>query len=69
MTKKDTQIVENAIYGALKHGVSDTYELKNGIQFCASFYTPNTFKITIFWGEYDEVITFNSAKAFLKFIS
>lgn len=68
MCKADIKAIETAIDGAFKHGVSDTYELKNGVQFFVSYNQPNTFKLVIF-GEYDESITFHSVGAFMRFVS
>ena len=68
MTKKDIKIIEDALRFGDSGDVSDTYELKNGMQFFADFNGVNTFRIRIFTEHGIENIEFQSLKTFLKFL-
>lgn len=78
MTKRDTETVKTAIDGAIMHGVSDTYELKNGTHFYVSVSGRNSgilkFELNLKvidseGGECMETIKFDSRNAFLQFIN
>ena len=69
MKKRDIETIENALIGAEKHGISDTYELDNKTKLYAMYSSVgNEYEIVI-TGEYKEKIKFNSRETFMKFIS
>lgn len=65
MTKKDIAQIKDALQLG-SGGVSDTYELKNGLRFFADFDGANTFRIRIFTEFGTENIEFYSPNTFKR---
>ena len=69
MKMQDKKTLETAIESAFKHGVSDTYELTNGVSFYATFDGVNTTTLKIS-GEFGcEPIEFKSVETFMRLIA
>ena len=69
MKMQDKKTLETAIDGAFKHGVSDTYELTNGMSFYVSFDGVNTHTLKISTEFGSEPIVIKSVETFMRFIA
>ncbi len=69
MKMQDKKTLETAIEGAFKHGVSDSYELTNGVSFYVSYDGVNTHTLNISTEFGVEPIKITSVETFMKFVS